>query len=176
MPVVVAPDPASPSQHEAEHAAPRGHGSAARVFAFGEFFLRPEQQSLVRQETPVRIGGRALDILTVLVERPGELVDKRTLMVRVWPDTHVEETNLKVNVAGLRRALGDDPAWPRYIATVVGRGYRFIAPVHSTGDFTGAAAFAPEGGPARAEPSIIELLKTIDSVRQRLAQLSSPGG
>ncbi|GAA0322196.1 hypothetical protein GCM10009087_35600 [Sphingomonas oligophenolica] len=172
MPVVVPSNSVPPPAHGSEHASPSFHGSAGRVFAFGEFFLRPEQQSLVRQETPVRIGGRALDILTVLVERPGELVDKRTLMVRVWPETYVEETNLKVNVAGLRRALGDDPARPRYIATVVGRGYRFVAPVH----FTGALAFASEGGPARAKPSIIELLETIDSVRQRLAQLSSPGG
>jgi DNA-binding winged helix-turn-helix (wHTH) protein len=176
MPVAVPSNSVSSPTHGSEHAAPNFHGSAARVFAFGEFLLRPEQQSLVRQETPVRIGGRALDILTVLVERPGELVDKRTLMVRVWPETYVEETNLKVNVAGLRRVLGDDPARPTYIATVVGRGYRFVAPVHFTGHLTEPRAFALEGRPAGAEPSIHELLKTIDAVRRRLAQLSPPGG
>ena len=56
-------------------------------------------------------------------------MSKQDLMSRAWPDTFVEEGNLKVNIAGLRRALGECPAVPRFIATVVGRGYRFIAPV-----------------------------------------------
>ena len=64
-----------------------------------------------------------------LVERPGELVSKSELMARVWPNTFVEEGNLKVQVAGLRRALGDGRGSNRYLATVPGRGYRFVAPV-----------------------------------------------
>lgn len=80
-------------------------------------------------EQPVRIGGRALDILTVLVEHAGEIVSQDELRSRVWPNTFVEDGNLKVNMAGLRRALGDQPAKPRYISTVIGRGYRFVAPV-----------------------------------------------
>lgn len=176
MPVVVAPDPGSAPALRAEHLTPRGYGLAVRAFAFGDFVLRPEQQSLVQRETPVRIGGRALDILTVLVERPGELIDKRTLIVRVWPNTYVEETNLKVNMAGLRRALGDDPASPRYIATVVGRGYRFIAPVNLAGKLVGAPGSAWERGFPGAESSIGELREIIDSVQQRLPQLPSPGG
>ena len=80
-------------------------------------------------EGPVRIGGRAFDLLTVLVERAGELVSKQELMSSVWPDTFVEEGNLKVNIAGLRRALGECSGEPRFIATVIGRGYRFIEPV-----------------------------------------------
>jgi len=145
---------------------------AQRCFAFGTFLLRPEQQLLLKRKAPVRIGGRALDILTALVEKPGELLDKRTLISRVWPNTYVEETNLKVNVAGLRRALEDDPCSPRFIATVVGRGYRFIAPVRATG------SPGPASGrhhPSEA-PSLVELLETINSVRQHLAQISLSGG
>jgi len=145
--------------------------SAQRSFAFGPFLLRPEQQLLLKREVPVRIGGRALDILTALVEKPGELVDKRTLISRVWPNTCVEETNLKVNVAGLRRALGDDPCLPRFIATVVGRGYRFIAPVRATGSPGPPSDRYPSG----EVPSIVELLETIDAVRQHLAKFSSLG-
>ena len=100
-----------------------------RAFKFGSFLLQPERQLLTSLDAPVRIGGRALDLLTLLVERPGELVSKQELMSRAWPDTFVEEGNLKVNIAGLRRALGESPHRPRFIATVIGRGYRFVAPV-----------------------------------------------
>jgi DNA-binding winged helix-turn-helix (wHTH) protein len=155
-----------------EHASGFDHAMPAqRCFAFGPFLLRPEQQSLLKMEAPVKIGGRALDILTALVEKPGELVDKRTLISRVWPNTCVEETNLKVNMAGLRRALEDDPGLPRFIATVVGRGYRFIAPVRRTGSPAPASNRHPSG----QAPSLVELIETIDAVRQRLAQISSSG-
>ncbi|WP_199228482.1 winged helix-turn-helix domain-containing protein [Caulobacter sp. D4A] len=105
----------------------------SRSFVFGPFLLLPERQLLMRDGIPVRIGGRALDILTLLVERPGEVVGKRELMSRVWPDTIVEEGNLKVNMAALRRALEVGPDTAQYIATVVGRGYRFTAPVQYSG-------------------------------------------
>jgi predicted ATPase/DNA-binding winged helix-turn-helix (wHTH) protein len=104
-----------------------------RSFAFGPFVLIPEQQLLLENERPVRIGGRALDILTALVERPGELISKDDLLRRAWPKTVVEESNLKVNMTGLRRVLGESPLTAQYIATVVGRGYRFVAPVRLLG-------------------------------------------
>jgi predicted ATPase/DNA-binding winged helix-turn-helix (wHTH) protein len=105
---------------------------AARSFAFGPFVLIPERQLLLQGEARVRIGGRALDILTALVERPGEVVSKRELMERAWPNIVVEEGNLKVNMLALRRVLGEAPGSAQYIATVVGRGYRFVAPVQSS--------------------------------------------
>jgi DNA-binding winged helix-turn-helix (wHTH) protein len=104
-------------------------GRSSRAFRFGPFLLQPERQLLLKRDVPVRIGGRALDLLTILVERAGEIVSKGELISRAWPDTFVEEGNLKVNIGGLRRALGECPANPCFIATVVGRGYRFIAPV-----------------------------------------------
>nr|WP_249780857.1 winged helix-turn-helix domain-containing protein [Bradyrhizobium sp. dw_78] len=75
------------------------------------------------------MGSRALDILIALVERAGELVNKRELIRVVWPDTVVVEANLTVHVAALRRALGDGQHGNRYIVNVPGRGYRFIASV-----------------------------------------------
>ena len=173
MPIVAASEILLGMTHLPEHASD-SHQTAPvqRSFAFGPFLLKPEQQQLLRRETPVRIGGRALDILIALVEKPGELVEKRTLMARVWPNTYVEETNLKVNVAGLRRALEDDPSLPRFIATVVGRGYRFIAPVRSTEP---PVPFSDRHTSGEA-PSIVELIETIDVVRRHLAQISSSPG
>ena len=103
----------------------------SRSYAFGPFRLVPERQLLVRDGQPVRIGGRALDILTVLVEQAGETVGKRELIARVWPDLFVEESNLKVNMNALRRALGEGTGSPQYIATVIGRGYRFVGSVET---------------------------------------------
>ena len=97
-----------------------------RSFAFDTFVLIPERQLLLRGETPVRIGGRALDILAALVEHPGEVVTKRELLAKVWPgNARPKRGNLKVNMTALRRALGEDATSRQYIATV-GRP-RFIA-------------------------------------------------
>ncbi|QET04278.1 transcriptional regulator [Cupriavidus pauculus] len=118
---------------EAQTTPPEGSANAdGNGFGFGRFRLIPGRQLLLDGETPVRIGGRALEILAALVERPGDLVSKAELMARAWPNTVVEDSNLKVHMAALRRALGDGQPGQRYIATVIGRGYRFVAPVSST--------------------------------------------
>jgi predicted ATPase/DNA-binding winged helix-turn-helix (wHTH) protein len=109
----------------------RSERSAAWSFAFGPFVLVPKRQLLLENGRPVKIGARAIDILTVLVGRAGSLVSKRELLALVWPNTVVEEGNLKVNMAALRRILHEAPDMPAYIATVAGRGYRFIAPVEA---------------------------------------------
>src|SRR6516164_5445452 len=103
--------------------------SAECSFSFGRFRLLPREQILLEDEKPVRLGSRALDILTMLVEHAGELVSKDELTTRVWPDTFVEESSLRVHIAGLRRALGDGQAGNRYVTNIPGRGYRFVAPV-----------------------------------------------
>jgi predicted ATPase/DNA-binding winged helix-turn-helix (wHTH) protein len=105
---------------------------ADRAIDFGPFRLLPEQQLLFEGEKSIRLGSRALDILIVLVERPGDMIPKEELVARVWPDTNIEEGNLRVHMAALRKALGDGQAGNRYVATVPGRGYRFIAPVSSS--------------------------------------------
>jgi DNA-binding winged helix-turn-helix (wHTH) protein len=91
--------------------------------------LLPRQRLLVEGGHPVHLGSRALDILVALVERAGHVVEKHELMARVWPDSFVEENNLKVHVAALRRTLGEGLPGRRYVVNVHGRGYVFVAPV-----------------------------------------------
>ena len=102
-------------------------------FSFGQFRLIPERQILVGGEKPVNLGARGLELLHALVEHSGEVVSKDELIARIWPDTCVSESNLKVQIAALRRALGEGRRGDRYIATVSGRGYRFVAPVERRG-------------------------------------------
>lgn len=100
-----------------------------RTYVFGAFRFIPGRQLLLRNGAPVSIGARALDILSLLVKRAGELVSKEDLTKFVWPDTIVSEGNLKVNVAILRRALAEGSPGVAHIATNPGRGYRFVIPV-----------------------------------------------
>src|ERR1700692_3831349 len=100
-----------------------------RAFLFHSFELFPEQRLLLEGDKPVRLGSRAFDILAALVERAGQVVGKEELIARAWPQTFVEEANLKIQVSALRRAMGDGQGGRRYIATVPGRGYNFVAPV-----------------------------------------------
>ena len=101
----------------------------ARSFSFGPFTFLADQQRLQRNDVPVRLGSRALAILETLLEHAGELVSKQDLMSRVWPDTFVDESNLKVNVAALRKALDIDKGESSHIVNVSGRGYRFATAV-----------------------------------------------
>src|SRR5271155_1121428 len=101
--------------------------ASAAVYRFSTFQLVPAHELLLDGDKSVRIGSRALRILTVLVERAGQLVGKNKLIELVWPDTFVQEGNLKVHIAALRRVLGD--ANGHLIANIPGRGYRFIADI-----------------------------------------------
>jgi DNA-binding winged helix-turn-helix (wHTH) protein len=92
----------------------------------GGVLFRRDQQGVF---TPIAIGRRALDILGVLVERPGDLVTRDEIIDAVWPGTTVEDSNLNVQIAALRRLLDDGRAAGSCIQTVSGRGYRFVAPV-----------------------------------------------
>jgi DNA-binding winged helix-turn-helix (wHTH) protein len=102
-------------------------------FSFGPFRLIPERQLLLEDEKPVNRGARGLELLHALVEHSGEVVSKDELIARIWPDTCVSESNLKVQIAALRRALGEGRRGDRYTATVSGRGHRFVAPVERHG-------------------------------------------
>jgi DNA-binding winged helix-turn-helix (wHTH) protein len=107
--------------------------AAGRVYSFGPFRLFPSQRLLLEGGERVQIGSRAFDILTVLVDRAGEVVGKDELIDRVWPKVFVDGSNLKTQVCALRRVLGEGSAGRRFIATVPGRGYNFVAPVSFEG-------------------------------------------
>jgi predicted ATPase/DNA-binding winged helix-turn-helix (wHTH) protein len=135
---------------------PTAYRAADRTFSFGQFRLIPARQLLLRNGVPIRLGSRALSILTTLVERRGELVSREELMATAWPKLFVHESNLRVNMASLRRSLGDTQKQPIYVATVVGRGYRFVAPVEISASVNidvnaGSEAADPAGLPPTRE-------------------------
>jgi DNA-binding winged helix-turn-helix (wHTH) protein/tetratricopeptide (TPR) repeat protein len=100
---------------------------------FGPFLLDPARRVLWRRGELVPLPPKALDVLAALAEQQGDVVTKDELMRRVWPDTFVEEANLSVQVALLRRTLGHMDDGRSYVETVARRGYRFAAPVRRQG-------------------------------------------
>ena len=99
-------------------------------YEFGGFRLDTTQQVLIAPGgEPLPLQSRAFATLRYLVERAGEIVDKSTLMARVWPTTVVAENNLNQCILALRKALGESAGERRFILTVPGRGFKFVAPV-----------------------------------------------
>jgi predicted ATPase/DNA-binding winged helix-turn-helix (wHTH) protein/Flp pilus assembly protein TadD len=106
-----------------------GTSRTHEAISFGLFCLIPAERQLKKGDERLQLGSRALDTLVALAERAGEVVAQRDLISRVWPDVTVDEVNLRIQIALLRKALGDGRDGARYIATVPGRGYCFVAPV-----------------------------------------------
>lgn len=103
---------------------------AAVVKTFGSFEFDAPRRTLRSAGRPVRLNGQALDLLCLLLERPGELVTREDIERALWPDRHVNaDHSLDVIVSRLRGVLDDRGPRPRYIETVPRRGYRFIEPV-----------------------------------------------
>lgn len=98
-------------------------------YTFGAFELDSEARVLRRGGEATAIAGRALDVLILLVQNRGRLIDKDELLSQIWAGNAVEESNLAHCIFSLRKVLGDSPKDHRYIATVAGRGYQFVAPV-----------------------------------------------
>lgn len=113
--------------------------SPPAAYAFAPYRLLPQQRQLLSAGEPVKLGGRAFDVLLALVERRDRTVGKHELIDLVWPRLVVEENNLQVQMVALRKLLGYAA-----IATVPGRGYRFTLPVHVEGDAAPAAPSAAE--------------------------------
>ena len=105
-----------------------GDGSKSSI-AFGPFVLDRGDERLVGPEGPIRIGHRAFYLLCVLIDRRGALLTKDQLFDSVWGNVIVSEATLTSVIKELRRALGDDAKQPRYVRSIYGRGYRFIAEV-----------------------------------------------
>ena len=117
---------AADSKASSAKPAPQARGS----FRFGPFQLLPFERQLLESGRPVKLGSRALEILNLLVEKAGQVVTKEELVARVWPTTVVEEVNLRVHVAAVRRALGDGQRGNRYIVNAAGRGYSFVGTIN----------------------------------------------
>jgi predicted ATPase/DNA-binding winged helix-turn-helix (wHTH) protein len=108
---------------------PGRHQFHGNVASFGPFRLFPAERTLEKNGIPLVLGSRALDILIVLAERAGKIISARELIARVWRGLVVDPGNLRVHIAGLRKALGDGRQQTRYIVNVPGQGYSFVAPV-----------------------------------------------
>jgi predicted ATPase/DNA-binding winged helix-turn-helix (wHTH) protein len=107
----------------------QGRSQAEDAIAFGPFRLRPRQRLLERDGRAVPLGGRAFDLLVALAGAPERYIGKKELIEQVWPDVTVDEGSLRFHMAMLRKALGDGRSGERYVETLPGRGYRFVAPV-----------------------------------------------
>jgi predicted ATPase/DNA-binding winged helix-turn-helix (wHTH) protein len=156
-----------------------------RIFSFGPFVLYLPERRLEQEGRPVRLGGRAFDILTVLVERAPDIVSGRELLELVWPKITIDEAALRVHLTALRRALGEGRADTKYIGNVPGRGYFFRAPVSTLnksgqprglGAATGTNLYLPPLIPRvlgrdSAIQQITELL-----TKNRLVTITGPGG
>ena len=104
------------------------------LYEFGPFQLDPPERLLLCDGQPVSLTPKAFDLLLVLVDRSGHLVEKEELLRTVWPSSFIEEGNLAVTISLLRKALNDDRGHHRYIETVSKRGYRFVAEVKRLDD------------------------------------------
>jgi predicted ATPase/DNA-binding winged helix-turn-helix (wHTH) protein len=169
------------------------HVDDLRVALFGPFRLLAAERLLYQGEVALRLGSRALDILIVLVERAGEVVSKRDLIARVWPDVVVDESSLRVQLVSLRKALGDGQAGARYVTNVPGRGYCFVAPVsraatpgqlQATTEKPVAASKPVSGYDTQLPAQLTRMVGREDAVRtissqlagQRFVSIVGPGG
>jgi DNA-binding winged helix-turn-helix (wHTH) protein/tetratricopeptide (TPR) repeat protein len=122
------------------------------LLRFGPFFLDPHRRTLTRDGAPIAVTPKALDLLAFLIERRGAVVEKDAILQRLWPDTAVEESNITVTISMLRRALGESRSDHRYIVTIPGRGYEFVADVETKGPEP--IAKAPEEAQALQVPAV----------------------
>jgi predicted ATPase/DNA-binding winged helix-turn-helix (wHTH) protein len=149
-------------------------------YRFGAFELDPRTAALLENGRAVRLGARAMAILTVLVERAGETVPQDQIIERVWPDTIVDDANLRVHLVAIRKALreGRDEGG-RYILNVPGHGYRFVAAVDKR-----SVAAAPAPGPSPLPALLTSLVGRDHDIaaigdalaRHRLVSVVGPGG
>jgi predicted ATPase/DNA-binding winged helix-turn-helix (wHTH) protein len=155
------------------------------AISFGSFQLIPSR-GLLEDGRPIHVGNRALTILQILVARAGETVEKRELARLVWPNTFVDEANIRVHISALRRALGDGQNGVRYIVNVPGRGYSFTAEVSPlVVPSVAGRTLVPEARPTSNLPNLItRLIGRSDAVtklkseltRERMVTVVGPGG
>ncbi|MFZ6046754.1 ATP-binding protein [Pseudomonas sp. CR3202] len=154
------------------------------VLKFGPFHYYVQRRLILQGERPLRVGSRALEILHLLLEHAGSVVSKETILARVWPTTVVEEINLRVHIAALRRALSDGKGGQRYIANIPLRGYSFVADVqvNEAAEVVPArpSGEIPHNLPGRLSPLIGRDAIVDDLVRKmparHLMTLVGPGG
>src|SRR5713101_4039751 len=120
---------------------------APAAIEFGRFSVLPHRRELLAEGRPVELGGRAFDVLMVLIEASGAVVSKDALMNRVWPDRIIEENSLQAQISTLRRVFAADRD---LIRTIAGRGYQFTGEIRTVAATPNAPASA---GMAQVTPT-----------------------
>ncbi|CAN7485920.1 winged helix-turn-helix domain-containing protein [Rhizobium sp. LjRoot30] len=149
-------------------------------FQFGPYVLRTSKRAVLLNGQPIPLGSRAMDILIYLVRNAGQLQTNAAIIKNSWPDTYVDEANLRVHISALRRALGDTRREPQYIANIPGRGYSFIGPLStSIADAATTAELGidktlPPPGLVDRDEVIASLVDNLSSTR--LLTITGPGG
>jgi len=150
---------------------------------FGPFELNVPERALKKANQVIPLGGRAYDILITLLENAGEVVGKAELIARAWPDVTVEEGSLRVHLSALRKALGDGQFGHKYIASLPGHGYRFIAPVtrlptdHDGGNASaGMSNLPPALGRMVGRENVVGEIQGWLQTDQRLITILGAGG
>ena len=128
--------------------------AGSRQYVFGDFRLDLRQRALFRRQELIALTPKSVETLLFLVERHGQIVDKKELLEAVWPDTFVEEVSLARNVSLLRKALSDHQDGHAFIETIPKRGYRFVAPVQVEDLPSTETESKPIPEPRSPEPSI----------------------
>jgi DNA-binding winged helix-turn-helix (wHTH) protein/TolB-like protein/tetratricopeptide (TPR) repeat protein len=127
---------------------------ATQDIEFEGFRVDAQRRRLLAADgTAVALTPKAFDTLLYLLQRPGEVVEKDSLLAAVWPGVVVEDNNLSQAVSALRKALGDDPETPRFIQTVPRRGFRFVAQVRPVAADSDVARRAEAIAATAAPPS-----------------------
>ncbi len=155
----------------------------AEIVAFGPFRLIARERLLLRGQKPVEVSARALDILIALTGEPNAVLGKSKLLDRVWPEATVGEGSLRFHMANLRKALGDGLDGARYITTLQGRGYCFVAPLtRETGEEPRPAAPATPQANLPNRPALIlgryeDARSLVEALPvRRLVTIVGPGG
>jgi DNA-binding winged helix-turn-helix (wHTH) protein len=107
---------------------------ANHLYDFGPFRLDAKRQRVLTDGEPLALPPKAVELLTLLVERQGQVVEKDFLLATLWPDTVVEEANLTQNIYLLRKALGQAADGQSFIETFSKRGYKFVPPVQAVAE------------------------------------------
>jgi predicted ATPase/DNA-binding winged helix-turn-helix (wHTH) protein len=164
-------------------------GDTPAAIEFGRFRVLPRRREVLAEGQPLELGERAFDVLMALIEASGAVVDKNTLMNRVWPDRIVEDSSLQAQISALRKAFAADRD---LIRTIAGRGYQFTAVIRTVSTRLDPHAIAgtpqPTSTPSRPPTNVpqpisdlvgrdVELDQILDlSISHRLVTLVGPGG
>jgi Tol biopolymer transport system component/DNA-binding winged helix-turn-helix (wHTH) protein len=137
------------------------------LYIFDEFTVDPQNRLLQREGNPIPLSTKAFELLLILVENNGQVLEKNDLLNQLWPETFVEEINLNVHISYLRKALGESAAHHQYIETLPKRGYRFSADVEALVRKT----HLQEADPLQKDlPRVQESLAPVMQVRARAVQ------